>query len=76
VKGLRTGMEMIDCDKLKRPNSQKAEEIVKRAFKKGLILTNVGTYHQVVRITPPLNVTRNEVEIGLNILEEVLQEAS
>lgn len=43
-------------------------------FKKGLLAVTAGT--NVVRLLPPLNVTKEEIDAALNIIEAVLKETS
>ena len=45
--------------------------IVQRAFQKGLLLLACG--FESIRFLPPLNVTRREIDIGLDILDDVLK---
>ena len=47
-----------------------AKEIAKKCLEKGLL---VLTAHEKVRIVPPLNITKTEMDEGLTILREVLQ---
>ncbi|KXG75224.1 aspartate aminotransferase family protein [Thermotalea metallivorans] len=46
--------------------------IVNKCFEKGLLL--VGAGENVIRILPPLNVTKEEMDAAVDILEEVLWE--
>ena len=47
-----------------------AKEIAKKCLEKGLL---VLTAHEKVRIVPPLNITKTEMDEGLTLLREVLQ---
>ena len=47
-----------------------AKEIAKKCLEKGLL---VLTAHEKVRIVPPLNITKTEMDEGLTILREVLR---
>ncbi len=49
-----------------------AKKIVSKAFEKGLLIIGAGS--NVIRIVPPLNITQDEINKGLKILEEVFQE--
>ena len=46
------------------------KEIAKKCLEKGLLIL---TAHDVVRLLPPLNITKTELDEGLNILREVLR---
>jgi 4-aminobutyrate aminotransferase-like enzyme len=52
----------------------KTEQIKTEAFKRGLLVGIVGTYKQVIRLTPPLIITKEECEIAVNILENSIRE--
>jgi len=45
------------------------------AFQKGLILLSCGLYGNVIRLLPPLTATDEELERGLDLLEEALGDA-
>lgn len=47
-----------------------AAEVVNECLKKGLLLL---TAHKRVRLLPPLNITKTEMDEGLSIIKEVLQ---
>lgn len=49
-----------------------ANKVVGKAFDKGLLI--IGAGNNVVRIVPPLNITIDEINKGLQILEEVFEE--
>lgn len=48
------------------------KEFTKRAFEKGLLLASAG--QNVVRILPPLNITKEDVDKGMILIEEILKE--
>ena len=48
------------------------KELMNACFNKGLLVVTAGT--DVVRFLPPLNVTQEDMDAALNILEEVLKE--
>ena len=53
-------------------NSDKSErEIAERCLRKGLMIL---TAHDRLRLLPPLNITKTEMNEGLKILNEVLAE--
>ena len=65
VKEVRGIGLMIGCE-LKIP----AAEITEEAQKNGLLVN--CTQHNVLRVMPPLTLTRNEAELGLSILKKCL----
>jgi acetylornithine/N-succinyldiaminopimelate aminotransferase len=50
----------------------KASEIQKKVFEKGLLVLTAGR-DNVVRILPPLIITQEELEKGLNIIYEAIK---
>lgn len=63
-KGMMIGITLSD-------ESKKASDIAKKAFEKGLL---VLTAKEKVRLLPPLNITYDELNDGIKILIEVLEE--
>ncbi|WP_446898958.1 aspartate aminotransferase family protein [Clostridium sp. LBM24168] len=51
-------------------NSDKASEIQKKALEKGLLVLTAGP--DVIRLLPPLVISKDELEYGLNILLETI----
>lgn len=73
-KGLFIGLEFVKDRDKKTPATHETTEIIYRAAKKGLLLIRGGLYHQSLRIVPPLIITEDQAEKGLNILNETLKE--
>ena len=72
--GLMIGIELVKDRMTKKPAVKEAERILKTCFKKGLVLLSCG--ESVVRIMPPLVITREELDNGLNILLESIKKVS
>ena len=68
--GLMIGIEFVKDRKTKDPADSLRDRIVDLAFKRGLLTLGCGK--SVIRISPPLCVTRSEVDEGLEILEEAI----
>jgi 4-aminobutyrate aminotransferase len=69
-RGLMIGIEFVKDQTTLEPNEKLRDQIVDEAFLHGLILLGCGK--STIRIAPPLNVSRAEVDEALQILEEVL----
>ena len=67
-KGLMIGIEFVKDRATKEPASELRDEIVDQAFKRGLLLLGCGV--STIRIAPPLCINRDEIDEGLEILEE------
>jgi len=73
--GLVLGLEIVRSKLTKEPDAELAGEIVKRCYHRGLLMiAPIGFYGNVLRIAPPLVITKDEAEIGCDIIESVLGE--
>jgi 4-aminobutyrate aminotransferase len=66
--GLMIGVEFVKDRKSKVPADELRDKIVDFAFERGLLLLGCGS--SVIRIAPPLCITKSEIDEGLNVLEE------
>jgi len=71
-KGLMIGVEIVRDG---RPDPELTGKICWRAFELGLILPSYGMFGNVIRITPPLVITEEIAEKGLEIMERALKDA-
>ncbi len=72
-KGLMIGAEIIKPNG--KPDPELTGKICWRAFELGLILPSYGMFGNVIRITPPLVITQELAEKGLEIMEQALKDA-
>lgn len=56
----------------KKPDAASVEKIVVAARNAGLALLSTGTYGNVIRLLPPINLSDAELDEGLSILEEAI----
>ena len=73
-RGLFIGVEIVEDKKSKKPGIELSEEIRRRCFERGVIFWSAGHFSNVVRFIPPLVVTKQLVDRGLDIFSEVLHE--
>jgi 4-aminobutyrate aminotransferase len=73
-KGLMVAIEMVKDRKTKAPAADWRGQIIKNAFQKGLLLLGCG--ENSVRFCPSLTINSDEIDLGLTILEAVLQETA
>ncbi|HII67861.1 MAG TPA: acetyl ornithine aminotransferase family protein [Thermococcaceae archaeon] len=73
-KGLMIGAEIVKPN-TKVPDPELTGKICWRAFELGLILPSYGMFGNVIRITPPLVLTKEIAEKGLEIMEQALKDA-
>ena len=74
-KGLLIGLEIVE-PATSRADPEAAAEIQRRSLERGLILELGGRYDAVVRLLPPLNVSRETLDQALEILETVISEVA
>src|SRR3989441_5098676 len=72
VRGLggMVAMELVKDRTTKEPDSHAASDILAAAHHRGLVLIKAGMYDNVVRVLVPLCVTDEQLQRGLDILEE------
>lgn len=68
--GLMIGVEFVKDRTTKEPAGDLTERVVNLAFERGLLMLSCG--RSVIRIAPPLSISREEVDEGLTIFEEAI----
>jgi len=74
-KGLMIGVELVENRKTKTPATEATEHIVDQALKKGVYYASGGRYGNVLKISPPLVITKEQIDFSLEVLDEALREA-
>jgi 4-aminobutyrate aminotransferase len=69
-KGLMIGMELVTERKTKTPATQARDQMILDAFKHGLLLLAAGP--SSLRLAPPLILTHEQADSGLQIIEKVI----
>jgi 4-aminobutyrate aminotransferase len=72
--GLILGLELVKNTRTKEPATQETAKVCYRAWENGLILGYVGQNSNVVEITPPLILSEEDAEQGLQTLETTFSE--
>ena len=68
--GLAWALELVKSKKTKEPDAALAKQIVDQCARKGLLMiAPIGIYGNILRISPPLCITREEVDAGCDILQ-------
>lgn len=73
-KGLMLGVDLVKDRKTKEQNNAAAAKVCWRCWEKGLFLTFFSG--SVLRIAPPLTISRANLEIGLQIMEEACEDVA
>jgi 4-aminobutyrate aminotransferase-like enzyme len=68
--GLFIGVEIVKDKKTKERGEEEAHRVIEECFHNGLLVISAG--RNTLRVIPPLNITREELEEGLEILEEAV----
>ena len=73
-RGLLRGMEIVLDREKKTPAPELGGRITERCLQMGLSMNiaNLPELSSVFRIAPPLTITKDELEIGLSILDEAI----
>ncbi|MCS7126471.1 MAG: aspartate aminotransferase family protein [Aigarchaeota archaeon] len=73
-RGMILGVELVKDHRSKTPAAFETACLVFRAYELGLLTTYVGTYSNVIEITPPLTIGVEDVEKALEIFEKALDD--
>lgn len=73
-KGLMAGAEIVKDPETKQPNPEMVEEIMMKCFKRGLAIITAGK--STMRFVPPLIITRELLDSGLDVFEGVVKEVA
>jgi 4-aminobutyrate aminotransferase len=68
--GLMQGMELVVDAKTKEPATALAAEMLEAARERGLLIGKGGTYNNVVRMAPAMNIGKADVDEALRVLDE------
>jgi 4-aminobutyrate aminotransferase len=69
-KGLMIGVEFVTNRESKEPAKELSDRVVDLTFERGLLMLSCG--RSVVRIAPPLSITKSEVDEGLRTFDEAI----
>ncbi len=68
--GLLIGVEIVRSKRTKERGDKEANQIMNHCFRNGLLVITAG--RNVLRLIPPLTTNREELDEGLDILEEAI----
>jgi len=74
--GLVFGLEFVKDKKTKEPAPELIRPIIDGCANKGLLVGSVGMYGNVIRVAPPLVISKAEIDESVNILQEVLRQVT
>ncbi len=70
--GLMIGVEFAKKDSVRTPARDLRDQIIQKAFQKGLLLLGCG--QSTIRLCPPLIVNESEVDVAVKIFASSLKE--
>jgi 4-aminobutyrate aminotransferase-like enzyme len=71
--GLVIGLEFVKNKKTKEPYPRLIKPLIDKCANAGLLVGSVGMYGNVIRVAPPLVITKKEADESLGIMEKVLR---
>ncbi|XP_022910173.2 alanine--glyoxylate aminotransferase 2, mitochondrial [Onthophagus taurus] len=75
-KGLMIGVELVNPGTKEPLDRKKSLQVLDESLNMGVILGKGGIYGNVLRIKPPMCVTKEDVDFSLSVLEEVFKKIS
>jgi 4-aminobutyrate aminotransferase len=72
-KGLMVGIEFVKDQETKEPAKDLTERVVELAFENGLLMLSCAK--SVIRVAPPLNISKSEIDEGLQIFTKCITQA-
>jgi 4-aminobutyrate aminotransferase len=69
-KGLAIGVELVQDRLTKNPAAEKTAAICYRCYELGVLLFYVGIHSNVIEITPPLTINKEEIDQAIAILDQ------
>ena len=66
--GLMQGMELVG--EKKKPDVESTKRVMELTKNHGLLVGKGGTYGNVLRVAPPLNVDKDEIDQALKVLDQ------
>ncbi|MGE0406066.1 MAG: aspartate aminotransferase family protein [Candidatus Korobacteraceae bacterium] len=67
--GLLQGMELVKDRKTKEPAPQETNALLEEARRAGLLIGKGGLWGNVIRMSPPLNISKSDVDEAIRMLD-------
>ena len=71
--GLMVGVELVKDRKTKEPAKDIRDKVLGECHKNGLVIMGAGAHHNVIRFLPPLNISEELLNKGLDIFENAIK---
>jgi len=70
--GMMQALELVKDRKTKQPAPQETNALMEEARKQGILIGKGGLYGNVIRMSPPMNITKADVDEGIRKLDAAL----
>ncbi len=70
--GLMQGLELVKDRESKEPSTEATKQLFEATRELGLLIGKGGMYGNVIRISPPMTATEEDVAVALDLLERAL----
>jgi 4-aminobutyrate aminotransferase-like enzyme len=74
--GMMQGLELVRDRQTKEPAPAETTELMERARANGLLVGKGGLYGNVIRMAPPMNISKADVDEGIRLLDRSFGEIS
>jgi 4-aminobutyrate aminotransferase-like enzyme len=72
--GMMQALELVKDRQTKEPAPQETNQILERARANGLLVGKGGMYANVIRMAPPMNISKADVDEGIGLLDQSFSE--
>jgi len=72
-KGLMLGVEIVENKETKKPSEKLANDVRIECFKRGVLIEIGGHYNNVARFLPPLVITKQLIDRGIELIGEAIE---
>jgi 4-aminobutyrate aminotransferase len=72
--GMMQAMELVKERQTKEPAAQETNQVLERTRANGLLVGKGGMYGNVIRMAPPMNISKADVDEGIRLLDKSFSE--
>lgn len=72
--GMMIGIEFVNDDDVRAPDPGRVGRIVTGAMRRGVLVLGGGVAGNVLSLSPPLSIARDQLEFGLATIEDLIRE--